>query len=590
MVLLSARDIPMQEDWLLVPSLTGHQDHFISWLWVPDNEHHLPLVKLVYVALLKAWPDFRVGMVFSILVLALIAAGFIMFIRHIRGRTRWVDAFFPVVFLSLGNWEVMGFSWEIQNVLAAGLACGLLFAVASRGQWTTRRALGLGGCLVGIPLTGGTALPFAPLVSLALIPRLRSLGRGPRAVVICSVVVSVTLTIAALIGIPHSSGAPPSPSLWATLETTAKFLGLGIGPAGGAWWFLSALGVTTFLVGAVFSLLRARKEGTWILIAFMLAGLILALEVGNSRAGQVRYYGMPDRYAIIGVPALCCAFLAYDRYSQGAWRRLGPGLLCAAVIAVLPLNVAFGLQYRDWYHQRYDTFASYVKKGVPASQLAYYGEISAGNPYLLTNLLRLHQAHIGVFSQLRVDEGNPSPGLRIDGFDSGGAGWSALGGPESTGALVQSGGQTVLRWSFDSSGGAARILGRSFPTPQDWRGMGAIAITMQGQGSGRPLNLRVVTMSGAAQIDRFDTTFVDNQTGSHTVVIPWNGFLHVNSEGGFDLQGPMPLQRVVAVVFGASGQGRGSLVIERVALEPGDGQLGWPLSSQVSRSSLPPWR
>jgi hypothetical protein len=292
---------------------------------------------------------------------------------------------------------------------------------------------------------------------------------------------------------------------------------------------------------------------------------------------------MPDRYALIAVPVLCCAYLAYDRYGSRSWRRLGPGLLCGGVIALLPLNVAFGFQFRDWYHARVDPFANDVAAGVPVSQLTYFDP---------TTLVYLHQARLGVFTHLQ-EHGLIGPGQEIDGFDVGGGGWYTLGGASSTGVLEASGtsgAQKVLRWDYNAADGTVPVLGRAFPAPQDWRGAGAIAFTVVGQATGRTVDVRLATSSRSGGVDRYDSSFVDDQVGTRTVAIPWDGFAHATSDGHFDPQGPVPLQHVVAVAFGVVGPAQGRLVIQRVALEPGHPALSWPSWSASTRRSLPPWR
>jgi hypothetical protein len=165
-----------------------------------------------------------------------------------------------------------------------------------------------------------------------------------------------------------------------------------------------------------------------------------------------------------------------------------------------------------------------------------------------------------------------------------------VGGASSLGVLEGFGAQTSLQWSYDTGGGSVPVLGRSFPTPQDWRGAGAIAFTIVGQASGRTVDIRVVTASASGGLDRWDATFVDDQLGARTVVISWDNLAHVSSRGDFDLQGPMPLARVAAVAMGVTGRGRGSLVIQSVVLEPGDSRLIFSPWPEKTRRSLPPWR
>jgi hypothetical protein len=583
LVLSNARDFPIYEDWKMVPALTGHQDHFWDWLWSPVNTHRVPLPRLIYLGLLKLWPDFRVGMVFNILFLGLIAAAFILYLRHLRGRTRWSDVFFPVAFLNLGNWANMGFSWQLMWVVAAALACGLLLAVASTSELSTRRALLLCVCLVVIPLTGATALPFAALVSVALLTKLRRSRPPIRAMLISSVCISLAITAVSFVGLQHPADIPPSPSLWATLETGAKFIALAVGPAAGAWWFVSALAVISALVGAGLILYRSRSAGTWPLLAFLLGGLVIAIEIGNDRAGNLPQWGMLDYYPLAALPALCCAYIAYDRFGGVTWRRLGPRIICAGVVALLPLNIHLGFQYRDWYHGFVDPFASEIKAGVPVDELNYHGATGAWK----AGLLDLHDAGIGVFSRIQ-EHGVIPPGRRVDDLDNGGQGWSTLGGISSVGTLEGSGSNTVLRWDYDSNG-TVPVLGRSFPAPEDWRGTGAIAFTFTGDDSRRTVDIRVVTASVSGGVDRHDATFDDDQVGARVIAIPWDAFRHVNRKGELDGGGPISLGHVVGMAFGVSGAGRGNLVIQQVALEPGQ-QWGWPWSSAVGRRSLPPWR
>ena len=136
------------------PRPPGNQDGFWAWVWEPNNEHRVPIAKLLYVALFQLWPDFRVGMIFNLAVMAGIAAAFVVFLRRMRGHTRWTDAFFPLVFLHLGNWENFGWSWELTFVIAAAVGAAILMLLALPGAWTTRRAALLVGCMLVTPFTG----------------------------------------------------------------------------------------------------------------------------------------------------------------------------------------------------------------------------------------------------------------------------------------------------------------------------------------------------------------------------------------------------------------------------------------------------
>src|SRR5262249_51545051 len=143
------RNIPLAEDWTMVPAMTGHEHHFWSWLWAQNNEHRLPLPKLAYLGALKLTGDFRSGMVLSTLVVAAASAALILLMRRLRGRTSIADAFFPLVLMHLGHWENLLWSWQIQFVMSVGLVIGVLVVVAgASGPLSPRRALAGATCLV----------------------------------------------------------------------------------------------------------------------------------------------------------------------------------------------------------------------------------------------------------------------------------------------------------------------------------------------------------------------------------------------------------------------------------------------------------
>ena len=100
------RNIPFEEDWLMVAAMTGHEPDLPRWLWSQNSEHRLPLPRLVNLTLLRATRDFRSTMVFDALALGALAAAAILVARRLRnGRTSVVDAFFPLLLLHLGNWD-----------------------------------------------------------------------------------------------------------------------------------------------------------------------------------------------------------------------------------------------------------------------------------------------------------------------------------------------------------------------------------------------------------------------------------------------------------------------------------------------------
>src|SRR3990172_4597303 len=111
------RNIPFEEDWLMVAPMTGHEPDLPRWLWSQNSEHRLPFPRLVNLVLLRATGDFRSTMVFDTLALGAVAAAMILVARSLRdGRTSVADAFFPLLLLHLGNWDNLVWGWQIQFV------------------------------------------------------------------------------------------------------------------------------------------------------------------------------------------------------------------------------------------------------------------------------------------------------------------------------------------------------------------------------------------------------------------------------------------------------------------------------------------
>ena len=92
-------NIPYYEDWYFVPAMTGNEANLLDWLWSQNNEHRVPLPRLILLALLKATAgDFRTGMLLNVILTGALAAAMILVARSIRGsRTRYSDALFPIV-------------------------------------------------------------------------------------------------------------------------------------------------------------------------------------------------------------------------------------------------------------------------------------------------------------------------------------------------------------------------------------------------------------------------------------------------------------------------------------------------------------
>src|SRR5215831_13470412 len=92
-------NVPFWDEWNLIPALTGHQPVTLKWLWTPRNGHRLPVPMLFLLGLYTISDvDFRVGMYFNVIGLAIAAAALILTSERIRGgKASIADAFFPLL-------------------------------------------------------------------------------------------------------------------------------------------------------------------------------------------------------------------------------------------------------------------------------------------------------------------------------------------------------------------------------------------------------------------------------------------------------------------------------------------------------------
>lgn len=391
------RNVPLAEDWLMVGPLTGNEPDLSSWLWAQNNEHRVPLPRLFYLLVLKAGGgDFRTGMFFNAFALSTLSAGMILTARRIRGgRIRLTDAFFPVAFLHLGQWENLVWGWQIQFVISVVLSCLLLLVAVRTPNPAGRDPWIAGTCVLLLPLSGANGLILAvTMAPWLLVSALRArdasevsgfagAGSGGRtrvassAYVLAMAVGAFVLTGAYLVGYERATWNPPSPGPGASLRTAARFLAVGFGPATETAWRGFAVGLIG--VGLITAILlvygwgraeetdRTRRLG---MVSFGVGMVTLALAVGWGRAALVPSTGIPDRYALLSLPALCLAYFAADLYAPTTLRRVLQGGLLVTTLLLLPANSAQGFGWRNWYTIGMDRVMADLDAGATAEELA----------------------------------------------------------------------------------------------------------------------------------------------------------------------------------------------------------------------------
>jgi hypothetical protein len=413
------RNIPFEEDWLMVAPMLGHEPDLPRWLWSQNSEHRLPLPRLVNLALLRASGDFRSTMVFNVLALALVAGAMIFAARSLRGGvTSPTEAFFPLLLLHLGNWDNLVWGWQIQFVLPTVLACVLLLVVITDPRQQSREVSITGAlALICLPLSGANGLVLTPALAAwfgySAWARWRR-GRSDRLTGSWlpggAALVATVLCVVYFVGYESSPWNEPSPGLLAALETTGKFAALAVGPAAASSWPLFGGLLTFILLGCLVALFAARQS--WSdqqirlagLLAFFVSFAVLALAVGWGRAGRAAATGrMPTRYVLLAAPVLCAAYFTLLLYGKERMQRTGPAALALLMAVLLPFNTQVGLQRRQWFGTGMVAFERDLAAGALPTVLArrHHGFLLHWDEGLMISSMRmLRDSGIGPFTRL----------------------------------------------------------------------------------------------------------------------------------------------------------------------------------------------
>lgn len=429
----SARIFPLNEDWWLVPVLTGHEPSVTSWLWVQNSEHRIPFPRIILLALLKlGHGDVRAGMLFNIAIVGALAIAMIQVARTVRGgRTIYADAFFPVALLHLGHAENLFWSWQLTQVVPTVLTCVLLLVLVRHPAVATPRFAVIGSIvLVLLPLSGSHALLFAPLFSLwfgycGLSHWRTTAGSRTRWVgglLLGSAFVALAITAFHALTYQRPSWLPPDPSVEAALETAVKFLALAFGPAARSGWTVSTIAIMGLVVAtagvAVTAVRRAtdqeRSRAIGVLLFF--AGvLLLAGATGWARAAAIESaiyrHEYPLRYVLMALPVLLVSYFIWELYGAKPLKTAVHYGLFVVMCVLLPTNMLRGLDWLHWFADRDARLEEDLKHGMSPALLAErHREILLHweDPKRIATFIRmLRNRHIGPFALAGGDRTSP---------------------------------------------------------------------------------------------------------------------------------------------------------------------------------------
>ncbi len=426
------RNIPLAEDWLMVKPLTGNESHLGRWLWQQNNEHRIPLPRLILLISLKFTKgDFRSGMVLNVVTFAFVAAAAIQVARSLRGgKTSYADAFFPIALLNISNWPNLFWSWQFTQILPTALTYIIVFVFVIEPTLTTPLAAAIAGVsLVALPFCGANGLLLVPLLAPWFIYRgfvnwyatdSKDKQRSASIISISLAAIALCLIGIYFIGYQRPTWNPPSPGLWATLQTVAKFLAYSFGAVSAYWWsffVLIAFGIFIPTFGIVIlGIVRHQGfERQRALMMLLLCGIfgVYSLAVGYGRAGLVPSQGFPIRYVMFAVPMLCIAFFIWELYGSRKWQQIVPWGLFLWMLLLLPLNTIAGFEmFGNWYDGVMDSVERDIANGIPRSLLAQRHRDSLihwwSDRELADNMQMLYEDRVGVFAQMREDRVNNS--------------------------------------------------------------------------------------------------------------------------------------------------------------------------------------
>lgn len=413
-------NMPLAEDWHLVPPMTGHEPHLWTWLWAQNNEHRLPLPRLVLLAILKPTHDLRWGMVANVAMMSGAAFAILRLLARVRGGSfRYTDAFVPIALLHIGNWENYMWAWQLCFVLSSAVTLVLLLALQANDLWRSRRHAALAAAMVAaLPLCGANGLafvaPIAAWLTLGAVVRLRVEpdARDSARIILAGVALAAAAAAYYFVGYTHATWNPPSPGVIATTKTSLKFLTMSFGPvilrtplAGAAILLLAtipaaALALRVAVGGSMDAQAQARR-----LLAYLAGVAALAIAFGWGRAGLVPTVGLPDRYVLLAVPVLVWAYIVVEMYGRRSTRAVVQAALFVTACVLLPANTRDGFEWRDWYRAGMQAVMHDIDAGMPRDELVrrHGSYLMAWSPeHLAAGMEMLKGAGIGPFGGARI--------------------------------------------------------------------------------------------------------------------------------------------------------------------------------------------
>jgi hypothetical protein len=358
LVAVFGSNIPVWDDYDIIPYEVGERPVTLEWFWEQCNEHRIALPKLILLETQRlAGNDVRAGMLLSTALLSALAAAMIVLAGRFPGGVRATDAVFPILLLHLGHATNLLWGIQFAFVLPTALGSAYLIAIAGRTTWPSPARAALAGVgLVLLPLCGGTGLVLVPALALWLFGAAWSEARSGRpsagrraALIALAAVPGLVVTALYFRGFRKGSHPEAEGGLLDNVRTGVQFLTGGVGMPASWWWPLS--GVVTIvlivlalsLLGWIWTLRPEERPRIFGLVAFLTGMLAMAVAVGLGRGWSGPSAGFQERYVTMAVPLWCWLIIVFRLYAPPFLDGLMLNALFATACVLLWPNAEAGL-------------------------------------------------------------------------------------------------------------------------------------------------------------------------------------------------------------------------------------------------------
>ena len=409
-VVMWGRNLPYQDDWELVPVLTGQVPWTFSWLLDQTMEHRYVLGRaLLYPIFKLGGSDYRAPMLCDVLLLSGIAFAALRTAWHVRGKAAFADAVLPILLLHLGHGENLIFFVQLYFVLPSCLLMVALFLLV-RESWRQRGgAIALAAITVAMPLCGGMGLLWLPALAAWLLMAAyaqRAQRDGVSRLFLGAVIVAIVeaaLVCVHLVFPEHFGQFPRTPAR--VLGTALEVLSVSFGPPTAPLYGFGAL-VAVVAAAAALSLMRRASRTAdlraWGLVAVIATGALVAFGIGWGRSVMGPGNGAASRYVLLTVPATCALYYAAALYGGALLGRTAQTAMLCFACALLPLNATTGLAYARSRAAAADALVRDVRAELPVPALAqrYTPSIYPNYEVLAAQLEGLRAAQEGPYRGL----------------------------------------------------------------------------------------------------------------------------------------------------------------------------------------------